>query len=246
MILLLANIAYFLMLCAFITRDALRLRVLLVFAQSLIAAYAWISGVPVIAAWNALLVVINTVMSIRIVTERRAVVLPPDLQRLYDRHFAALSPPEFLRWWRQGRREVIDNQHLTRAGERPDWLYFLLEGKVRVSREEQAIVELPPGYFVAEMSLLTGEPANADVHAVGPVDVIRWTTDDLRSLRQRNPTLWTKIQSVIGHDLVEKLRLEERAVAEAADGLSNQDSTAFRLATPGGPEGPHYARSSVD
>ena len=80
---------------------------------------------------------------------------------------------------------------------------------MRVSRGHADVAELPAGYFVAEMSLLTGEPANADVTAVGPVDVVRWSTSELRELRQRNPALWTKIQSVIGHDLVEKIRRGE-------------------------------------
>jgi CRP-like cAMP-binding protein len=60
------------------------------------------------------------------------------------------------------------------------------------------------------MSLLTGEMANADVDAMGDVEVIRWPTKDLRDVRQRNPSLWTKIQSVIGHDLVEKIQRGER------------------------------------
>jgi hypothetical protein len=60
------------------------------------------------------------------------------------------------------------------------------------------------------MSLLTGETANADVDAIDSVDVMRWQTRDLRDLRQRNPSLWAKIQSVIGHDLVEKIQRGEK------------------------------------
>jgi hypothetical protein len=59
------------------------------------------------------------------------------------------------------------------------------------------------------MSLLTGKPANADVDAVGAIDVMRWETRSLRDLHTRNPLLWTRIQSVIGHDLVEKIQLQE-------------------------------------
>jgi hypothetical protein len=56
------------------------------------------------------------------------------------------------------------------------------------------------------MSLLTGETANADADALGPIEVIRWPIADLAAIRDRDPRLWTKIQSVIGHDLVEKIR----------------------------------------
>jgi CRP-like cAMP-binding protein len=204
------------MLCGLIARDVLYLRSLLVFAQIGIGVYAWGNGVPVIAAWNLLLVCINTFVSVQIVRERRSVVLPAPLQRLYDKHFSALTPPEFLRWWRQGQRETLDNEPLARAGQQPDWLYFLLDGTVRVSRDGQRVVDLPSGYFVAEMSLLTGRAANADVDASGTIEVVRWPRRDLQELRMRNPILWTKVQSVIGHDLVEKIRLgESRASATA-------------------------------
>jgi CRP-like cAMP-binding protein len=99
---------------------------------------------------------------------------------------------------------------LVRAGEHPEWLYFLLEGRVRVMHDGSGAVDLPAGYFVAEMSLLTGEPANADVDAVGAIDVVRWPTRDLRDVRERNPALWARIQSVIGHDLVEKIQRGSR------------------------------------
>jgi CRP-like cAMP-binding protein len=157
---------------------------------------------------------INAYMVVQILRARRAVMLPDDLQSLHARHFAALSPQEFLRLWKQGRRETLRaGDRLARAGQWPDSLYFILDGQVRVSRNHANVFELPAGYFVAEMSLLTGETANADVEAIGDVEVVRWPTTDLREVRQRNPSLWTKIQSVIGHDLVEKIQRSERREA---------------------------------
>lgn len=81
----LANTAYFLMLCAFVTRDILYLRGLLVMAQALVVFYTWRTGVPVIAAWNIVFVGINSVMAVQILRERRAVVLPAELTDLYAR-----------------------------------------------------------------------------------------------------------------------------------------------------------------
>jgi hypothetical protein len=63
------------------------------------------------------------------------------------------------------------------------------------------------------MSLITGQPANADVDAVGEVEVIRWSARDVRGLRERSPGLWTKIQSVLGYDLVEKIRRGDERLA---------------------------------
>lgn len=202
----LVNIGYLLMLCAFLARDVLWLRLLLAVAQALVVVYAFQSGVPIIAAWNLLFAAINTVWVIVILRERRRVTLPPDLAGTYARHFAALTPQEFLKLWNHGRREVVVGQALTRHGEQPDALYFLTAGTAHVSVKGTPITDLPAGHFVAEMSLLTGEAANADVDAVGELEAVRWDIEELRAIRQRNPVLWTKIQSVIGHDIVQKLK----------------------------------------
>ena len=59
--------------------------------------------------------------------------------------------------------------------------------------------------------------ATADVDTMGAVELRRWDRRGLQDLRMRNPMLWTKIQSVLGHDLVEKIRLQEgRAVVSPA------------------------------
>jgi CRP-like cAMP-binding protein len=210
----LANFAYVLMLIAFVTRDVLYLRSLLAFAQTVVVFYTWHNGVPIISAWNALYMAINVYMVVQILRERRAVVLPAELQVLHERHFAALTPAEFQRWWRQGRRETLDHGALARAGEKPESLTFLLSGAVRVHRDGERIAELPAGFFVGEMSLLTDRPATADVDVAVRSEVMRWPRVGLDAIRQRNPALWTKIQSVIGLDLVAKIRRGEASALQ--------------------------------
>jgi len=205
----LVHVGYVVTLCAFLARDILHLRGLLVVAQTIVATYAFLIGVQAIGAWNSLFACINIVWVVQILRARRAVHLPPDLRALYERHFAAMAPPEFIRWWKMGHRETMRERRLTWAGSKPESLFFLLSGSVRVSRDGTPVTDLPAGYFVAEMSLLTGSPANADVDTIGDVEVMRWATADLRALGDRNPILWTKIQSAIGHDLVEKIRRSE-------------------------------------
>jgi len=201
----LVHVGYGLMLCALAARDILWLRGILVAAQSVLSLYAWQIGVPSIAAWNALFVVINTVWVIKILHDRRAVALPPDLQPLYDRHFFALTPSEFLRWWRQGRRTTLRDAVLTTEGQFPEALYFLLDGAVRVTRNGAHLTDLEAGHFVGEMSLITGRPATADAVSVGQAEVMRWDAKDLHAIRTGDPQLWTRIQSAIGQDLVVKI-----------------------------------------
>jgi hypothetical protein len=210
---LVGNAGYALMLGAFVARDVLVLRACLAVGQAIVALYTGYNGVFVVSAWNGAFTLVNAVAVVQILRERKAVTLPEDLQPVYERHFAALTPPEFLRWWHQGQRETVTSGALARHGERPSALYFLVSGRARVHREGQPITDLPGGFFVAEMSLITGRAASADVDVVVPTDLVRWPRTDLDGLRETNPVLWTKIQSVIGLDLVEKVRRGEGVAA---------------------------------
>jgi CRP-like cAMP-binding protein len=211
----LIHLGYIITLCAFLVRDILLLRSLLIVAQTIVATFAFSRGADVlpIALWNTLFALINVVWVVLILRERRAVQLPPDLQPIYEKHFAALTPREFMRWWGLGKRVTLRDERLASSGVHPDWLYFLLKGTVRVKRGQMTVTDLPAGFFVAEMSLLTGQPANADVDAAGEVEVIRWPARELKALRGRSPGLWVKVQSAIGFDLVEKIRRGEERLA---------------------------------
>lgn len=209
----LVHIGYALFLVAFLVRDILVLRSVLVVGQILVAAYAVIYDLTPVAGWNSAFACVNLIWVIKLIHDRREVRVPPEIQPIYERHFAAFTPREFVRWWAVGRREAVRDTRLAREGALPAALYFLLGGTARVSRAAVTVTDLGPGSFVAEMSLITGRPANADVDAVGLVEMMRWTTTDLHQVREGDPTLWTKIQSAIGLDLVQKIRRGEERVS---------------------------------
>lgn len=204
----LVHFGYVLQLFALLARDVLWLRGILVAAQSVLAFYAWLRGPEFLpyVFWNVLFVAINVYWVARLLRERAAVKLPEELRATYEKHFAALAPPEFLRLWREGQRRTARDTQLIREGTRPEALYFLLEGTVSVRRNGQPVALLAPGNFLAEMSLLTGETTTADVVAQGAIAYMAWPAEQLARLRQRNPMLWSKVQSVLGHDLVEKIK----------------------------------------
>ena len=212
MSILLVHLGYTLMLCALVTRDVLWLRTTMILAQAILATYAWTIGLKTNVAWNTVFITINVIWVVKILRERRAVSLPDDLRPLYERNFFALSRPEFLRFWSLGRRETLRDVLMVQRGSFPDSLYFILRGTVRVSRGGVHVTDLEGGYFVAEMSLITGEPANADVTARGTIEVVRWPVEELKELRESQPVFWGRIQSAIGHDLVVKIqRVESQA-----------------------------------
>ena len=202
----LVHFAYVLMLSAFLARDILWLRGLLVCAQVSLATYASIIGVRSIAGWNVLFMCINIVWIVKILRERRAVTLPADLVPWHRQCFAPLAPGEFLRWWRLGHREWLpDGTRLMWDGKQPTAIYFLLAGTARVMRDGHFVCDLVPGQLVGEMSVITGEPANADVWTKGDTEIMRWQMDDVFAMRDSQPAVWGRFQSVIGRDLVDKV-----------------------------------------
>jgi len=202
----LVHFAYVLMFGAFVARDILWLRGLLACAQVSLGTYALVIHVPPIAGWNFLFMCINVGWIVKILRERRAVTLPADLAPWHRQCFSPLTAGEFLRLWQRGRREWLpDGTRLAADGQPPDALYFLLAGTARVLRDGHFVCDLVPGQMVGEMSVITGEPANADVWTKGDTEVISWPMADVIDLRESQPAVWGRFQSVIGRDLVEKV-----------------------------------------
>jgi CRP-like cAMP-binding protein len=162
------------------------------------------------AAWNALFVVINAGWALRIMRERRAVELPIELRGIHAHRFAAFTAPEFLRFWSAARDRELSEGRIVTAGEAPPELMLVLGGEAQVMQGSRAVATLRAGSFIAEMSLVADTVASADVDAVGAVRVRAWPMAVMREIRDRQPILWSKLQSAIGHDLVEKLKVGSR------------------------------------
>jgi len=205
------NVGYVIVLCAFLVRDMLLLRSLLLTAQIIVAYFSYGAGLYTTVTWNLIFAVINIAWIVILLRDRRAVQVPPSLRDVYDKHFQAMTASEFLQFWKLGRRQRWMDAPLIKAGTQPSALYLLLGGRASVKRDGTVLTELTEGYFLGEMSLLTGRPANADVTAVGEVDIMEWRTADLLELRDRKATLWIRVQSAIGYDLVAKVQRTERA-----------------------------------
>ena len=200
------NLGYGLMLLALLARDMLWLRATLIVAQSLLCTYALHTGAPNVAAWNALFVAINIIQVIRILMERRRIILAEPLASIHALNFDVMTVPEFLGLWRRAEecREVTGE--LLAEGVANERLILLVAGQVRVLVQDQEVARLGPGRLVAEMSYLTQEPTSASVVADEPVTYRAWSRDTLDRIKRNRPALWSKLQAAIGRDLVRKIR----------------------------------------
>ncbi|MBN2704043.1 MAG: cyclic nucleotide-binding domain-containing protein [Pontiellaceae bacterium] len=200
------NLGYAMSLAALAVKDILWLRILLMFSQSSLFVYAFMRSNLNGACWNVAFVLFNLYHVIRIMRERRPIELPADLLDLYERVFSSMSHNEFFYFWQTGQTDVATDQMMIKKGDRQEELSLILSGRVEVVKAQRKIAELERGSFVAEMSFLTGEPASADVQAVGEVGYISWQQEKLRNLKLLNPSLYMKIQQILGKDLADKMK----------------------------------------
>ncbi len=200
------NLSYVLVACAYIVRDILYLRFIIIFAEALSITYGLTIGNMTIAGWNSLFITINIIWVTRLIKERKPVVIPANLEYFYKNIFTNLSGREFLFFWEMGHTSVIEDEYLCRENEVPTELILILSGKVAVIKNGRQVTELLSGCFVAEMSFLTGDPASADVKAIGSVEYITWSQEKLRHLKQINSQLLDKLHVILGKDLSYKLK----------------------------------------
>ncbi|MEM9692053.1 MAG: cyclic nucleotide-binding domain-containing protein [Myxococcota bacterium] len=206
-----AHFANIFILCSFLVRSILWLRLLSILAGLMLVPY-YLYGVAqplwVPLLWNSLFMAINSVQVVLIVLARRPVRLDGGQRELYELAFLRLSPRQFLTLYGLARiRRVEPGRQLVEQGSPLDELLFLLEGEVRVHREGEAnLLRIQRGRFVGEMSFLTGELPCAHVFASCSTRLVAWPRIPLEALLRQDPELRTEMQVILGSDLAAKLR----------------------------------------
>ncbi|MEM9301601.1 MAG: cyclic nucleotide-binding domain-containing protein [Pseudomonadota bacterium] len=198
------NGAYVISVMAMAVRDVLRLRVLLFFGQIMFLCWgALIDNLPTVI-WNTVFLVINAGMIGRILWERRPIAIPAEMRDLFDTVFAGMKPRDFLLLWELGDPHRRQNRTLVSLGETPAELQLVLDGYAHVVKDGEEIARIGRGGFVAEMSLLTGQHASADVRAEEPVETLSWSRQKLANLERLNPGLYLALQKALGRDVSSK------------------------------------------
>ncbi|MCB1900350.1 Crp/Fnr family transcriptional regulator [Cognatazoarcus halotolerans] len=114
-------------------------------------------------------------------------------------------------------RRVARGQAVVHAGDRTDYVYFVLTGtlKVLVSDEdgrEVILTMLGQGELFGEMGVFDEQPRSASVVAVSPVDLVVIAKSDFRRMMQENFDIAWRIMS----NLAERLRTADRKIESLA------------------------------
>jgi len=203
------NGAYVLFLFSYLVRDILKLRLLSLVAGFLLIGYFLLQKEVSIdgVAWNVLFSIINIVQIYRLILERRPVRLRDEEHELHQLAFRSLTPRDFKRLCELSSfQDANASERLVEPGKALERLMVILRGEVVVKTNDGRTRELRDGQFVGEMSYLTGKPPTAEVVASRPTRYASIPTGSLKKLLEQSSELRAAVQSILGMDLVHKLR----------------------------------------
>lgn len=221
-VLALFYLAQVLFLLSYAVRDMLWLRVLSIVAGLCAVPYFVCAGDRVQydpLVWQSVYVLINVFNVTVLILQRRPVSLSPELQRLYEADFRAMTPRDFLSLVSAGEwREAGPDVRLVTAGADCHGLILLASGTAHVLVQGTLIASLRAGQFAGEMSYVTRKVTNADVVTTSPVRYLYWHRESLNRLLSRRPQLREVFHGILCWDMANKLVspiLVERARAAA-------------------------------
>ena len=187
-------------------RDMLRLRIILAIAQILAGVYQVMIGRYDVVVWNAVFTIVNIYHIVRIINERKVVFIPEEIKDIYENIFGDFTTKEFMNFWNLGNYKNSSNSLIIKEGEKQNNLLLILDGDVTVKREDQILNKLGRGKFIAEMSLITNEPATANIYSNENVRYISWNQDELKHFQVSNKDLWIKLHNILSKDLIQKIK----------------------------------------
>ncbi len=204
---ILLNLAYILMMAAFVVRDILWLRLLLIASQLSFVAYALTTDTLSMTVWNTGFIAVNVIQSIRIFRRRRPVTLSSGLESVYRESFSPMTRREFLYFWQTGREKEVSDELIVRQGVGRGTLFYIAAGEVAIERDGREVARIGRGNFIADSSAVLGEgAAPISARAVGTVGCVFWDRETISNLQKVSPEIVIKLQKIVGSYLTGKLR----------------------------------------
>ena len=203
---ILVHVGAFLFLLAYLVRDQILLRGLIILGTIFYIIYYFFMETPLWSAllWNSSFVVINLIMIVVIYSDRASFVMTEREKKLYQ-VFTTLSPGEFKKLlkiadWFDGSSE----EQITTEGEIPKCLYFIIDGEALITRDDKKFL-VGPNVFIGELAYLIKKPATATVKLTEKVVGISWKTSSLTKLLASNPQMKITFDGLLNQDLAAKL-----------------------------------------
>ena len=200
------HLGYIFTFSALSIKDVLWLRVILATAQIILGVYQFLVQRYDVVIWNTIFTIVNMYHIVRIINERKPVQIPDAIKDIYEKIFFNLTTKEFMDYWNLGEYCTGNNSNIINEGEKQDSLFLILTGEAIVKQKSKEVASLSRGDFIAEISLLTKQPAMADVFLDKKVEYIKWNQDKIRYFQTSNIGFWSKLHHVLSRDLIKKIK----------------------------------------
>lgn len=191
----------------FLLRNQLALRCLVMIATGFYILYYYYF--PAEPLWggilgSTLIAVANIIGTIFLIYDR----LPIKISEMHMPIFKKLQgvePRAFRRLIKIGELfEANENQVLAKEGEELPYLYYILSGKVAMSKGQKES-EIPPGCFIGEVSFILQGDASATVTVLSGAKYMRWERYKLQVLLNKSSDLRQSFEALIGRDMAAKV-----------------------------------------
>lgn len=201
---------------AYVFSNILWLRIFLILAALLYIVAGVSLGLTSMAGWNIAYLIINSYHAGMILFNNSTVMLPDEIKGVYKEAFTTLTTREFKKIIMTNPYHIYKSSEKIMAdGEDTNELFLLLSGQASVVASDKEIASIASGDFIGEMSFMSKQTASADVFAKDDVVVAYWTHADLYKLEQKNIKIYNKFLTIIGRDLVRKLKRKNHLVANS-------------------------------
>ena len=206
------NIGFILNFIALAFREILWIRVLLTCGYLLrfVTQYYFNENMNT-SVWMIVFVSINLFQIVQILNERRKRHIEPKIVDLFETVFNSLTSYEFLSFWKYGIiKNVNSGTTIINEGSKQFSIMLILDGDVKVMKDNKEITYLSRGHFIGEISFISKENSIADVISHTDVTYILWTKKQIESLKRDNKIFWIKLQNILLKDMIEKIKRSNR------------------------------------
>jgi PPM family protein phosphatase len=161
----------------------------------------------------------DTARAKRLALERNVLSKMPLFSRLGERELLRVMQSVEV-------REYKDADVIIREGDKGDELFIVLDGKVRVTRGEQTLLDLGPGEHVGEMALIRSVPRSASVIAVGAASLIAIRRADFFEILRKEHEIAVKMLWQFLGVLADRLDQTSSELHNAKRELAAEDVTS--------------------
>jgi hypothetical protein len=154
--------------------------------------------------WSSLFLVANLYVILGLYADRRHKAMSEDEDRLAHA-LSELTPGQFRRLMRAATWNTAAAPTIvTREGETPGSLYFVVEGAIEIRKAGRSFPVMP-GTFIGEVAWLLKCPATATVELAAGTRYVAWSASDLDVVFDRNEPLKTAFEKLLNRDLARKI-----------------------------------------